>query len=215
MHTICPGCYTRISDKAQYCHHCGDSIHPVDEQDAMSDKACPACSTAAEPVYLKSRSLTEYDFNFLECNRCAGMWLQHEIFKKLQVKNKKKEVIITGPKSGPSINEGQSSSFKYRKYPDCSELMLRKQIVPRTGVILDVCGIHGLWFDHQELEGLLRALRERRLQRVGTGVSVVPQSNSKKKGRGKRLGGGKGQRKAVKEIGMLDVNGIIEDFFKL
>ena len=50
LHTICPGCMTRISDRARFCHHCGTAIVPQGEAGRPTKTPCPATSTAANRV---------------------------------------------------------------------------------------------------------------------------------------------------------------------
>jgi Zn-finger nucleic acid-binding protein len=40
---------------------------------------------------------------------------------------------------------------QYLRCPACNELMLRHNFGDSSGVIVDVCGKHGVWFDNGEL----------------------------------------------------------------
>ena len=52
--------------------------------------------------------------------------------------------------------------------PECGQLMNRKNFANTSGVIVDVCRAHGIWFDDREVE---------RVGMTGTGVSYNPTSN--------------------------------------
>ncbi|MDH3744461.1 MAG: zf-TFIIB domain-containing protein [Acidobacteriota bacterium] len=54
----------------------------------------------------------------------------------------------------------------YRPCPVCGKLMNRQNYGRRSGVILDSCSEHGLWFDHGELETILRWVRDGGLARA-------------------------------------------------
>lgn len=47
----------------------------------------------------------------------------------------------------------------YRKCPVCAASMQRKNFGAVSGIILDVCGAHGTFFDHEELPGVLAFVR--------------------------------------------------------
>ena len=47
----------------------------------------------------------------------------------------------------------------YRKCPDCTNIMNRQNYGRRSGVIIDLCPEHGLWFDHAELDAILEWIR--------------------------------------------------------
>ena len=53
LHTICPSCMTRVSDRARYCHHCATALMPQ-PLGPMTEHSCPACG---DGVRLTSRSL--------------------------------------------------------------------------------------------------------------------------------------------------------------
>ncbi|MEO1174791.1 MAG: zf-TFIIB domain-containing protein, partial [Myxococcota bacterium] len=48
----------------------------------------------------------------------------------------------------------------YRKCPECSSIMNRENYGRRSGVIIDICPEHGIWFDNQELDSILEWIRD-------------------------------------------------------
>jgi Zn-finger nucleic acid-binding protein len=44
---------------------------------------------------------------------------------------------------------------RYLRCPQCQETMSRMNFGKRSGVIVDVCKLHGTWFDAGELDGVL------------------------------------------------------------
>ncbi|HZZ72458.1 MAG TPA: zinc-ribbon domain-containing protein [Pirellulales bacterium] len=153
LNTICPNCYARVSDSAKFCHHCGTAILPALPLTQASTLVCPACAAGHK---LTSRRLDE--FNMLECGHCAGMWLSTEVFNLLTRKAEcgeglvkllpalQTEIALAAPLPAGSL---------YRKCPICQGLMVRKNFGKKSGVIIDWCGDHGIWFDNEELSQLL------------------------------------------------------------
>jgi Zn-finger nucleic acid-binding protein len=66
-------------------------------------------------------------------------------------------------------NRRRRGSF-YRPCPTCGSLMPRRQYSHGSGVIIDLCKEHGVWFDADELPRLLRWIR--------TGGSVKDENES-------------------------------------
>ncbi len=46
LHTLCPSCMTRVSDRARYCHHCATLLAPQPLGEVTA-RSCPACGEAA------------------------------------------------------------------------------------------------------------------------------------------------------------------------
>ncbi len=48
-----------------------------------------------------------------------------------------------------------SDPVRYRRCPSCGETMLRRNFRESSGVIVDVCAAHGVWFDSGKLSKIL------------------------------------------------------------
>ncbi len=156
LNTLCPGCAARIADRARFCHHCGLAIAP--QPIALADTAhpCPACGAG---VRLRSRNWGEVAA--LECSRCAGMWLEREAFERLPDRHPARASAGLGaaPRRPAGGSRPTSRKGLYRPCPHCATLMHRRNFGRRSGVILDVCGAHGAWFDSDELARIVEWLR--------------------------------------------------------
>jgi hypothetical protein len=66
-----------------------------------------------------------------------------------------------GENSTPSHRPppGQVGKSGYRKCVECAGLMTRRNFGRTSGVIVDICGQHGIWFDHDEISHLLAWVR--------------------------------------------------------
>jgi Zn-finger nucleic acid-binding protein len=159
--TMCPVCLARISNKARYCHHCATAIAPEEMAGEETERFCPACGDGRR---LRSRALGAEGVSVLECVRCAGLWLSTEAFEALRDRT----LRAADPSPDPTVvrqetqrraNPVPAKGRMYRKCPVCSELMTRINYAKRSGILLDRCALHGIWFDARELEEALRWIR--------------------------------------------------------
>ncbi len=165
LDTICPGCATRISRRARFCHACALPIDPHPTGAEPSGQACPACAADSELV---SRPLGGEILTVLECPQCAGLWLGTESFRLLEDRAKERSpgwMPAPPPAAESAEATGGTEGRMYRPCPACGKLMHRRNYGKRSGTILDVCAEHGLWFDAGELEHVLRWIRDGGLAR--------------------------------------------------
>jgi Zn-finger nucleic acid-binding protein len=156
MHTICPECCTRISDQAKYCHQCATAICPQESASEQTDLNCPACKIETR---LHSRHQGESQVSALECNGCAGLWVGMEVFNRLVDRASRAASPLLTPAKNvphtPAAPDLPPQRRGYRPCPQCGDLMVRRNYAARSGVIVDFCREHGIWFDSNELSQLL------------------------------------------------------------
>lgn len=160
LDTVCPACLTRISNRARYCHHCATPIVISGDAGEPTSKPCPRCSNHRN---LSSRKVESSGLSLLECNVCAGVWLDLMVFRELEQR------MIELADSGITEQYKQIQNHiphqrsddqnLYRKCPTCSVLMHRRNYGPGSGIVIDQCHKHGFWFDLKELELILRWIR--------------------------------------------------------
>jgi Zn-finger nucleic acid-binding protein len=151
-----------VSDKASFCHHCGLRLAPEMAARDVTTLRCPACQDDAKLV---SRQIGQIPTTVMECPRCTGMWLGVETFSHItqQAADAARTVASSSdPRTAAARhardNRGQSGSF-YRPCPVCRQLMPRKNYRRYSGVIIDHCKEHGVWFDANELPQILAWIR--------------------------------------------------------
>ena len=162
LDTVCPKCLARVSHRANYCHHCATALVPEQLAPGETDVACPVCGA--------ERCLTDRrigDVAVLECDRCAGLWLGSEPFKQLVQRASSDALQIDrllaskgsppGKSGGPDAQAGQR--WRYRNCVVCGKKMHRRNYGRRSGVIIDICRDHGIWFDADELPRILAWIR--------------------------------------------------------
>jgi Zn-finger nucleic acid-binding protein len=162
LHTVCPTCMTRVSDRAQYCHHCATPIVPQGSAGEPTKTGCPACGRRHK---MNGRALGDPPVSVLECPRCAGLWLSRDGFKVVADRARDASVadpaILIGASSDDeSTTAGARATSFYRQCPECRKMMNRRNFGKRSGVVIDACKEHGIWFDARELGIILRWIRQ-------------------------------------------------------
>lgn len=159
LNTVCPGCLARVSDRARYCHHCAT---PLAGQAVAGDEQpfhCPHCVDRP----LLSRHLESISTSVLECQVCAGLWIGLESFHDMLTSEARggqgASVSHRRPTAPPS------EAKRYRACPECRQLMTPRQ-VGKSGIVVDICGEHGIWLDCDELSHLIAWMR-------GGGLKIV------------------------------------------
>lgn len=114
-----------------------------------------------------SRALETQKLTVLECPHCAGLFLGNESFQLLEDRARERQLDWTPERQGAKTSQstGDVPERIYRPCPDCDTLMHRRNYGKRSGVIVDVCSKHGIWFDLGELERILRWIRDGGLAR--------------------------------------------------
>ncbi len=167
LDTVCPHCLTRVSNHARFCHFCGKPIHPEMVAGIKSTLVCPECG---EGHMLVSRAWG--DVSALECGRCAGLWLSDVSFQRLTDQAAEEGMHIESrdrmpqarlPETDVPASEGAA---RYRPCAVCGQLMVRQHFGRQSGVIIDVCKYHGVWFDADELPRILDWIRSGGLARA-------------------------------------------------
>jgi Zn-finger nucleic acid-binding protein len=191
----------RVFAGSSHCPSCGaaQGLAAQGDPELWPVRNCPRC---AVPVELAPHWVADTVLD--ECASCGGTWLEAEAFDRLlkdrddQAKLEKlavQHLVIDPSKPLSSSSLAPSTRRPIREYipcPDCKQLMNRKNFADISGVIIDVCKLHGVWFDAGELGrivkfvmdgGLLEARRrelehadvEAQLARVGiTGIPMTP-----------------------------------------
>ncbi len=112
--------------------------------------------------------LGEGDVAVLECQLCAGLWIESAVFeqiiKRAESDTSTEYTLLTSSR-GIRRHDTQGDSaatrtkWSYRPCPCCGKMMQRRNYGRKSGVILDVCREDGLWFDAEELQQILAWIR--------------------------------------------------------
>ncbi len=112
---------------------------------------------------MQSRSLDERELAVLECGTCAGLWVGNEVFERLASHAKEVRVAVEALGSEQAATLVPFAPIEtgrrlYRPCTICGSLMHRRNYGRKSGVIVDTCRNHGVWFDEGELARILRWL---------------------------------------------------------
>jgi Zn-finger nucleic acid-binding protein len=153
---VCLGCGSRMSSRGCYCAHCGaptpeQSITPLPE-----NRRCPRC--AGE---LKRRDFAtgRGGAALVECGVCAGIRLTPSVFDHLCRRAEAAALTFTGLLPDRRPKPFHEEVVRYLPCPECGVQMARRNWGGDSGVVVDCCVPHGLWFDHDELARVVDYLR--------------------------------------------------------
>lgn len=140
----CARCFHMNVPEAPLCSGCGHELglEPVGEPDPL---VCPDCKRPLEAFAGEGGTLRD-------CGQCGGQFVDHALLEALLVQREVYGARL--PKSPPRHNP-LDSPVRYLPCPECQEVMMRKNFGRSSGIIVDVCVKHGVWFDAGELPRVL------------------------------------------------------------
>lgn len=107
------------------------------------DGPCPRCSN---PLRGSSKD------GVLGCDVCGGTFVTHAGLAELCDTN------ATAPPFARADATRSMSEAAYVACPQCHELMARRTFGGKSGLVVDICSLHGTWFDPTELAAALRVV---------------------------------------------------------
>ena len=151
----CSWCFAWVDARAQGCARCGSRAEPP--ADNGKGRPCPSCRD--ESVILAGRSLGKA--RLAACGACGGLWADAASFK-LLCEDRSVQATYMGEGAAvapPSRRDPSAKDVLYRPCPVCGELMNRFNFAGCSGVVLDACKPHGVWFDADELARIVAFIR--------------------------------------------------------
>lgn len=146
---ICPECFARNDEEGRFCGACGVPFRPQPIPEEAPDLDCPACQKR-----LQARAVA--GIALMECAECSGLWVPGDHFDDLvrRAAERHREGGGVGQASAPRVQGANPArqSVQYRRCPECSQFMQRRNFQKTSGVIIDRCKAHGTWLDADELE---------------------------------------------------------------
>ncbi len=148
----CPSCFALMFEGAKHCSQCGAAPKRSSGSE-LELFNCPRCRK-------RLRSATVGELALHECEQCAGVWLARDQFADIvQSRREELESLRAGLLDTPVKKFFVETKVEYVHCPVCTQLMNRKNFADRSGVILDICRIHGVWFDADELRRIVEFIR--------------------------------------------------------
>lgn len=145
----CPSCFAMMFLGSKHCARCGAAAEEP-KVVASTDKKCPRCKGELRIKLLGDQTL-------LECPDCLGLWLDVQTFEKICADWERQAAVLgdaslAAPHSFPS-------KVSYVPCPECKDLMNRANFARCSGVIVDLCKRHGIWFDCDELSRIIEFIK--------------------------------------------------------
>ena len=143
----CWCCFELSFAGTEHCPRCG-SRQGLEGDLGPTEKRCPGC----EQDVMHLIDVGEHRIE--ECPECAGVMLDHDTLERITHAREAEAGMRMrgGPKQKTLSVAGK---VVYRKCPSCTKVMNRENFGRTSGVIVDVCADHGVWFDPDELTAVL------------------------------------------------------------
>ncbi|HUL51119.1 MAG TPA: zf-TFIIB domain-containing protein, partial [Candidatus Nitrosotalea sp.] len=120
-------------------------------QSDPSKTPCPACQTLMMQGTLGT-------INLRQCGKCFGIWLDTVSFQQI-CRDSEHQAATLGVASPEVPQNKPLEPVRYRRCPQCRQLMNRVNFAQHSGVVVDVCRDHGTWFDMNELQQIVLFIR--------------------------------------------------------
>lgn len=154
----CPRCFGLLFQGAKHCAHCGAPAQAparaTSPEGAAAPLSCPRCGRSLV-AHLTGDTLID------QCDGCGGLWIDQSAFDALLARREQEAGAagaLSNPRAGPAA-VNVAAGVVYVKCPECQRVMSRRNFARRSGVIIDVCHAHGIWFDRDELPKVLDFVR--------------------------------------------------------
>ena len=152
----CPRCFEIVAAGGRYCQSCGTNVAAAAVEMTAGeprDAACPRCaSSKLEALLIDGVALDR-------CLGCGGLWLDHRVFAHLQ-RNEASNAPMMARISQLPQPGATARRRHYIPCPECKSLMVQRNFAGCSGVIIDECRAHGVWFDAGELASIMQFIRD-------------------------------------------------------
>jgi Zn-finger nucleic acid-binding protein len=112
------------------------------------------------------------DTTMYECAGCGAAWLTPEMFTKLCADREARGDAVASSAAASGLDKRKPMRLaatgavtRYVRCPVCNARMNRVNFGDTSGVIVDTCTTHGIWFERDELHAILTFVEEGGLAR--------------------------------------------------
>lgn len=153
----CGHCFELSFPDDLHCRGCGKELGLAVSPEA-SQLACPDCKLALSAFRADAGELQA-------CGRCGGQFVTDGLLRALL---EQREALGQAVPSAVGLPRGNplTDPVRYRPCPSCNALMNRKNFGGTSGIVVDVCRLHGTYFDAGELPRVLEFVRRGGLVRA-------------------------------------------------
>jgi Zn-finger nucleic acid-binding protein len=132
---------------SKFCDHCGAAATAAEVTDETNLGVCPRCRINLKHLQIEAISLRE-------CEKCGGAWSDVSTFEKICSEKEEQSAALTFF-GGRQQATPTPAPINYVPCPECKQLMNRSNFAHSSGVIVDLCKEHGVWFDAGELPKII------------------------------------------------------------
>jgi Zn-finger nucleic acid-binding protein len=155
----CPSCFASMFAGSQFCPHCGARAAVPAEEPGIR-LPCPNCSNAMDPIRVGTTPMHQ-------CSSCAGYWLTTDVFTALCMNREAQSTLAsTFGTTTTTLGSLRASDVRYRRCAACQKMMNRVNFGRVSGIVIDLCKGHGVWFDPGELRNVLAFVSGGGLERM-------------------------------------------------
>jgi len=152
----CAACFAVNSAEALHCAGCGERLGLEPIPNDAAELACPECQRAFLTFGGRGGRLGD-------CNQCGGQFVEHGLLGELIERREVHRPVGARP---PAPANPLSKPVRYLKCPECAALMNRRNFGGTSGIVVDVCALHGVWFEAGELPRVLAFVQAGGLERA-------------------------------------------------
>jgi Zn-finger nucleic acid-binding protein len=152
----CGGCFTLNAAEALRCSGCGRELGLEPIATGAAALACPECRKPFAAYAGQGGTLGE-------CAACGGQFVEHALLEELL---ERREVHRPVTRTPPPRENPLSKPVRYLKCPSCAGMMNRNNFGGTSGIVVDVCTRHGIWFEAGELPRVLAFVQAGGLERA-------------------------------------------------
>lgn len=145
----CPACFAAIFQGAKHCSYCGAEA-AREARVPRPVRPCPECRRDLLGVKVGSVTLDE-------CVACGGVFVDPASFERICAEREQQAAVLSTAFPVPAGRTPRPE--RYWPCPACGRLMNRQNFARLSGVIVDVCKGHGVWFNHGELRAIVEFVR--------------------------------------------------------
>lgn len=146
----CAQCFELNFPGDLHCRGCGHELGLSLVPD-RSGQTCPDCKLPLQAFKAGAGELQA-------CERCGGQMVTHGLLRALLEQREAIGSALPSLATAPRGNPLQDP-VRYRACPSCLQMMNRKNFGGASGIVVDVCAVHGTFFDAGELPRVLSFVR--------------------------------------------------------
>ncbi len=145
----CTACLGSMFAGAQFCPHCGAKAGAVTVESGAALR-CPGCGGDMPSVRVGQTSLHS-------CTQCGSAWVAPDAFAQLCADREATGALtsIVGASGGAPAPSSPAPRVRYVRCCVCNKTMNRVNFGRTSGIVVDVCKGHGVWFEGDQLRETL------------------------------------------------------------